>query len=187
MKTSRTPHRITLALLATLVLARQQASHAQETPQPAPEIKRMTALVGTFEGDAAYTAAGNTTHFTLHHVNRAIVGGFGLQTTESADIPGMGHYEAENLFGWDAGRKQLHLYSVTNDPYTHDHAGPWTDATHATLRYEGMRDGKKLVEVIPMEIVGADEYRFKSTITVDGKNPEVFVATMKRVRDMSAR
>src|SRR5262245_37178505 len=100
MIASRIRPRLALAFVATALVASPQA-HAQQAPQPAPEMRRITDLVGTFEGDAAFTVAGKTTHFTLHHVNHAIVGGFGLQTTESADIPGMGHYEAENLFGWD--------------------------------------------------------------------------------------
>jgi hypothetical protein len=125
--------------------------------------------------------------FTLHHTNKVIAGGFGLAVHEEADLPEMGHYEAENLFGWDAGRKQLHLYSVTSDPYTHDHAGRWSDATHLTLRYEGLRDGKRLVEVIPMQVVNANEYRFRSTLTVTGQPAEVLEAVMRRVDGMSRR
>jgi len=182
MHSSIRPLGITLALLTTLRVA-----HAQQAPQPAPEIQRITALAGKFDGEASFTVDGKTTKFTLHHENRVIAGGFGLVTHEEADIPGLGHYEAEDLFGWDTGKKQLHLFSVTNDPCTHDHAGRWSDATHAILRYEGMREGKQLVEVIPMEIVGKDEYRFTSTTTVAGQKPERFDATMKRVGSLSSR
>jgi len=175
-----------LAAAAALLLA-TGAARAQDMPKPAPEIQRITALAGTFDGEAAYTVGGKTTKFTLHHVNKVIAGGFGLATHEQADVPGMGRYEAENLFGWDAGKGELHLYSVTNDPYTHDHAGRFTDEKHATLRYQGLRDGKKLVEVIPMEVLGPDEYRFRSTITVAGQPPEVFEATMKRVGTLSSK
>ena len=175
-----------LAAGAALLMA-TGAARAQDMPKPAPEIQRITALAGTFDGEAAYTVGGKTTKFTLHHVNKVIAGGFGLATHEQADVPGMGRYEAENLFGWDAGRQMLHLFSVTSDPNTHDHAGQWTDARHATLRYEGLRDGKKLVEVIPMEVLGPDEYRFRSTVTVAGQPPEVFEATMKRVGTLSSK
>jgi len=181
------PLSITPALLALGLVALSNHARAQDAPQPSPEIKRLTALAGKFEGEAQYTAGGKTIRFTLHHDNRVGAGGFCLANHETADVPGMGHYEAENLFGWDAGKGELHLYSVTNDPYTHDHAGRFTDEKHATLRYQGLRDGKKLSEVIPMEILGPDEYRFKSTLTVAGGTPEVFVATMKRVSELSAR
>jgi len=175
------------ALAAAIVLAATGIARSQEPPKPSPEIQRITALAGTFDGEASYTVGGKTTKFTLHHVNKVIAGGFGLAAHEEADVPGMGHYEAENLFGWDPGRQMLHLFSVTSDPNTHDHAGKWTDAHHATLRYEGLRDGKKLVEVIPMEVVNADEYRFKSTLTVAGGSPEVFEATMKRTGALSSK
>lgn len=120
-------------------------------------------------------------------MNRVIAGGFGLQTHEEADIPGIGRYEAENLFGWDSGKRQLHLFSVTNDPYAHDHAGPWTDARHATLRWEGVHDGRKMSEVLPIEVVSADEYRFHSTVTIAGKAPETFDGVMKRVTSTASR
>jgi hypothetical protein len=185
--TFRMSHVRILPALLVLTLVTAGAHAQQATPRPAPEIQRMTALAGTFMGEAEYTAGGKTTKFTLHHDNRIVADGFGLATHETAEIPGLGHYEAQDLFGWDAGRGELHLYSVTNDPISHDHAGRFSDAHHATLRYEGVQDGKKLVEVIPMEILGPDEYRFRSTTTVAGEAPEVFVATMKRVTTSSAR
>jgi len=179
---------IRIVTLATVALAAVCANaHAQQAPQPASEITRITALAGKFDGEAKFTVNGQTTTFTLHHTSRVIAGGFGLAVHEEADVPGMGHYEAENLLGWDAGKKQLHLLTVTNDPYTHDHAGRWTDATHVTLRYEGLQDGKKLVEVIPMVVPSADEYRFQSTMTVAGQPPQKFEATMKRVGDLTSR
>lgn len=173
------------ALIVTNAVTR--SAHSEQAPQPAPEIARITALAGKFDGEAVFTANGETKKFVLHHTSRVIAGGFGLAVHEEADIPGVGHYEAENLIGWDAGKKQLHLLSVTNDPYTHDHAGRWTDPTHVTLRYEGLQDGKKLVEVIPMEVPSANQYRFQSTLTVAGQTPQKFEATMKRVGDLSSR
>jgi hypothetical protein len=178
------PHHAALTLFFTLSAT---GVHAQAAPQPPAEIRRITALAGTFEGKATYTANGKPVTFTLHHVNQVIAGGFGLQCHEDADIPGMGRYVAEDLFGWDAGRGQLHLFSVTNDPYAHDHAGPWTDAHHATLRWEGVHDGRKMSEVLPIEIVGPDEYRFHSTVTTAGKPPETFDAVMKRVAATASR
>lgn len=177
-------HRTTLLAAAMLTMATSALStptRAQEPPRPAPEIRRMTALAGEFAGDAQFTTGGKTVRFTLHHTNRIAAGGFGLAVHETADVPGVGRYEADNLVGWDTSRRQLHLFTVTNDPYTHDHAGRWSDATHAELRYEGVREGRKLVEVLPLEVVGADEYRFRSTVTVPGRPSESFVATMKRV------
>ena len=177
----------TLLIACALSVPAARTSRAQESPRPSDEIKRITALAGNFDGAASFTAGGKTTRFTLHHVNRVIAGGFGLAVHESADAPEMGHYEAENLLGWDAGRKLLHLFSVTSDPNTHDHAGPWRGATHVTLRYEGLRDGKRMVEVIPFEIVSPNEYRFRSTVTVPGQAPEVFEATMKRIEGLAGR
>jgi hypothetical protein len=174
---------VTLALLAT----HSQVARAQQAPKPAAEVQRWTALAGKFDGEATLTIAGKTTRFVLHHENRVIADGFGLLAHEEADVPGMGRYVAENLVGWDTGRKQLHLLTVSNDPYTHDHAGTYRDASHLTLRYDGMSDGKKLVEILPIEIVSANEYKFRSTLTIAGEGPVVFTADMKRTGETSSR
>ena len=179
-------HPLRLVALAFVLLAARPTS-AQQPPRPGAEVTRLTALAGTFDGEATFTASGHTSHFTLHHENRVIAGGFGLGCREDADVPGLGHYAAENLLGWDAGQRQLHLLTVSNDPNTHDHAGPWTDATHATLRYAGVRDGKPMTEVIAFEVTGPDAYRFRSTVTVPGRPAEVFEAFMKRTATVSAR
>ena len=179
----RSFHGAALAIAAAVIFS---PSAQAQAPTPAPEVRRLAVLAGTFEGEASYAAGGKTVRFRLRHENRVIAGGFGILTHEEADIPQLGHYEAENLFGWDTGRRRLHLFSVTNDPNTHDHAGTWSDATHARLRYEGLRDGKRLVEDIPFELVSANEYRFRSTSTVGGAT-EIFEATMKRVDGMAKR
>src|SRR5438876_12252012 len=105
------PMHAAAALLVSLAVAAPRGARAQEAPRPSPEIQRITALAGTFDGNATYTTGGKTVRFTLHHVNRAIAGGFGLAVHEQAELPELGHYEAENLLGWDEGRRMLHLFS----------------------------------------------------------------------------
>jgi hypothetical protein len=182
-------HRIAAIALIAATLGISRASHAaDQTPKPSPEIQRMTVLAGSFQGEASYTPAGaQPIRFTLHHTNKVIAGGFGLACHEESDSPELGHYEAENLIGWDEGGRKIHLFSVTTDPNTHDHAGAWTSPSKVTMRYEGLKDGKKYVEVIPMEIVSANQYRFKATTSVAGKVTGVFEADMKRVESMSSR
>jgi hypothetical protein len=178
---------IGFAAALTLTAAARAESPAP-APTPAPEIQKFLAIAGTFEGDASYTPAdGQPMRFTLHHTNRVISGGFGLGCHEESDSPEMGHYEAENLFGWDAGGRKLHMFSVTTEPNTHDHAGTWISPTKGRFRYEGIKDGKTYVEEIPFELVSANEYRFTATTRVAGKVTGVYQATMKRVENMSSR
>jgi len=55
MPTARIHHHAAFALLASLACA---TAHAQTAPQPPAEIRRITALAGTFEGKATYTVDG---------------------------------------------------------------------------------------------------------------------------------
>lgn len=169
-----------LLLTAALVACIHVAARADETQAPSPEMQRLNVIIGSWEGDATAMMNGKTVHFRLHHENVPIVQGFGIQCRETADSPDIGHYESQNLLGFDPGRAEIHLLSVTNWAETHDHKGKWIDDKSFTLRYEGVVNGKPMVEVIPVTIVSNNEYRFKSTVTIDGKVDSTFEADMIR-------
>jgi hypothetical protein len=178
-----------LALLAlfagTTLRAEDNAQVDQNAGGPtaakAPEaVQRLAMMAGRFEGAASYTVDGKTVRFTLHHESRISAAGWGLETTESADSPELGHYASINIIGFDPGRGQLHLYSVTNMGDCHDHSGNWLTADQAYFREEGFVDGKPMIEEIPLTIVSPNEYRFRSVTTVAGRVTAVFEADMKR-------
>lgn len=173
---------VTGLFLAVAILAGgRQVARAQEMPKPSADIQRLAFLAGTWEGNATVTMNGKTSHFRLRHENRSIAQGFGIECRETADSPEIGgRYESENLFGFDPGRGEIHLLTVTNWAETHDHKGKWADDKHFTMRYEGVADGKPMVEEIPVTIVSNNEYRFKSTVTIDGKIDSTFEADMIR-------
>ena len=171
------------AFLPTPLLHAARADEKAGGPPPAnpPEaVQRLSRLAGRFEGPASYTADGKTVRFTLRHESRLSAGGWALESIESADSPELGPYASVNIFGFDPGRGQLHLYSVTNVGDCHDHVGNWLSADQAYFREEGFVDGKPMIEEIPLTIVSPDEYRFRSVTTVAGQVTAVFEADMKR-------
>jgi hypothetical protein len=173
-----------LTLFATVVPA--SAPRAEENAggpsavKPPEAVQRLAPLAGRFEGTASYTADGKTTRFTLRQDSRLSAGGWGLECTESADTPELGHYASVNIFGFDPGRGQLHLYSVTNLGDCHDHVGNWLSDNQVYFREEGFLDGKPMIEEIPLTIVGPNQYRFRSVTTVAGQVTAIFEADMRR-------
>lgn len=153
------------------------ATWAQEVPAP---IQKLAFLEGTWSGDATVTEGGQTTSFRLNIVVTKIAGGLGYYAVGSADIPGMGTYTESDMFGYDAGKGLVHMFSVTATGETHDHYGRFDRNGNITFKYEGVMNGKKYVETIPMTIVSPTEFSFKSTATIGGKVQSVFQATMRK-------
>lgn len=185
---TRRPAAFAVSLLTFVVvgIAPAPASRAEDTaaasslPAPPEAVQRLGRLAGRFEGTATYTAGGKTIEFTLRQESRLSAGGWGLETIESADSPDLGHYASVNIFGFDPGRGQMHLYSVTSLGECHDHIGNWLSDSQAYFREEGYLDGKPMIEEIPLTIVSANEYRFRSVTRVAGEVSGVLEATMKR-------
>lgn len=137
MKTT-TVRRAAAGFLAAAILAGTHHScSAQEVQKPSPEIQRLSFLAGDWEGDASATMNGQTAHFRLRHENRVIAQGFGIQSHESADSPEIGgHYEAENLFGFDrgAGRSISSLSRTGRRPTTTKESGPMTSTSRCATK-----------------------------------------------------
>lgn len=150
---------------------------AQEIPVP---IQKLAFLEGTWSGDATIAADGQTITFRLNFIVTKIAGGLGYYAVGSADIPGMGAYTESDMFGYDAGKDLVHMFSVTATGETHDHTGRFDRNGNITFKYEGVMNGKRYLETIPMTIMSPTEFRFKSTVTIGGKVMSTFQATMRK-------
>jgi hypothetical protein len=151
--------------VTAITLASARPLHAEDAAPAVPEaIQRITPLAGRFEGTATYTVDGKTMQFTLRHENRVTAGGFALVCIESADSPELGHYASINMFGFDPGRGQLHLYTVDNIGDAHDPVGNWLGDRDAYFRQEGVVDGKPESEEIPFTVVSPPAGTFGATM-----------------------
>jgi hypothetical protein len=77
----------------------------------------------------------------------------------------MERYEETDLMGWNAADGLYHWYSVTNAGEVHDHWGS-CDGNVTTFQYQGVADGKLLVERITFTMVDARTMRIHATTTV---------------------
>lgn len=165
-----------LATWATPLLIPAHAA-AQEIPAP---VQRCAFLEGTWTGQATVTAQGDTLRFVLTFAVTRIANGLGYYVVGTANIPGLGAYQEASLLGYDAGKDLVHLFSVTTTGETHDHAGRFDRAGNIVFKYEGVKDGKRYVETIPMTFTSPTEFSFTSTVTVGRKVMSVFQATMRK-------
>jgi hypothetical protein len=151
----------------------------QEIPGP---VKKLYAFAGTWEGKGRGMLEGKAYEVTARYEIRQEVDGWGLQGTETIDIPQVGQDRSVFLFGYDPGSDEYHLYSIDNFGNAHDHRGKWKNDSVIELVYEGKRDGKKYIERLPLTIKGS-EWHIVSKSFVDGKQVDSLELTVwKRER-----
>lgn len=172
-----------IAAAILLQLATSIPTNAQEgPPKVSDQIKRIIALgAGEWAGNATLTTGEQTLRFPLTMSNKPISGGWGLMSTVRGTIPGMGTYNETDMFGYDAGRDALHMFSITSFGETHDHSGKWINDKRMEFRYEGVADGgAPMMEEIVAEFTTPRELSISSTVMIGGATTAVFKAVFKK-------
>jgi len=177
----RTVTQAALAAALVLPLAVHAARADEAAPTPSPEIRRMAALAGSWEGTGSLSMDGKSATVHFRHDVHPIANGFGVQVDEQFDSDLTGHYEAVNICGYDPNTGRMHIYTVDNFADAHDHAGRWVDDHTLQLRHTGTVDGKKYVEDLTLTVASPDTYAIAIKSTLGGKPYEAGKATLHRI------
>jgi hypothetical protein len=161
--------RIHLAAVALLLVAFVQAGRAQEKKGPPEQIRKLDAIVGTFEGEATITEAGKSTKGMVRHANSTISDGWGFLMDEVITMEDGSAYKSHNIVGYDDGGGKVHVFSVTNAGETHDHKGTWTTQKTISVHYDGKWEGKPYVEKAYLTVDGPDSYKLTWNASLGGK------------------
>jgi len=106
--------------------------------------------------------------------------GRGIRTEMKLDVPGMGAYDEDDLWGFDQWQKEIHLFSITSTGAVHDHSGKWNDDKTLELHWEGLYEGKPATEDVVLTWVTDDEIRVHEVDTSGGQTGPVFEYVLKR-------
>lgn len=85
-----------------------------------------------------------------------------------------------DLFGVDEATGQGHWYAVTNQGDAHDHLTHWVDAKTMTASHAWTQDGKHMQENITITLPYRKVLEFRSVVTADGKQVNVFSGKVAR-------
>ena len=143
--------------------------HTQEKQVPPEQIRKLEAILGTFEGEATMTEGGKLLKGMVRHANSSISDGWGFLMEEVITMEDGTAYKSHNIIGYDAGGGKVHVFSITNAGETHDHKGSWTKPTTVSVQYEGKWEGKPYVEKASLTIDGPDSYSLSWNATLAGK------------------
>lgn len=137
-------------------------------PPPSPEAARIAALFdGEWKGTARMTMEGKTTPLDLTVRCAGTSAGWGTSCLVTCVDPAGGRHEETHLFGYSADGAKVHLFTVTTDGDTHDHAGTFTDKG-VSLQYRGTAGDKPLVETVTFERGESATLHFHNDTTVGG-------------------
>ena len=104
----------------------------------------------------------------------------GIRTEMKADVPGMGSYHEDDLWGFDQWENKIHFYSITSTGAVHDHSGTWKDDETLELHWKGLYEGKPSTEDVVVKLVGDKEIRVHEIDTSEGQSGPAFDYVMKK-------
>ncbi len=95
-------------------------------------------------------------------------GGWGLLGEMQAEVDGFGTYEEVDVFAYDPAADKYRWHSVTSTGVSHDHQADWSNPADLKFSIREKRSGKTMAEEAEFDIIGPDEFLFKSVELVDG-------------------
>jgi len=104
----------------------------------------------------------------------------GIRTEMELDVPGMGAYHEDDLWGFDQWVKKMHMYSITSSGAVHDHSGTWEDDKTLHFRWEGIYEGKPATEDVVLTWAEDGEVRVHEVDTSEGQPGPVFDYVLRR-------
>lgn len=176
---------LTLALGALGALTAARAL-ADEPAGPAPSLARLMTLEGRWVGQCQAVMGGKTYSLEYHADFHRTKDGSGLQMTEWFDSSDLGAFRGENLIGFDPITKKIRWFSVDNLGTTHEHVGDWTSPTRFSMEHRGVREGKKEVETVSMDLRGENLF-VHIVATLGGKKGQELSGTFRRESMESSR
>lgn len=148
-------------------------------PVPA-EVKKLYTFLGDWNVEGNLTVDGNIMKLEGTWTFSKAAGGWGMKSSNGLEIEGMGHYELDNLFGFDRETGELHIYSLTNMAETHDHKASWSDEKTLNGEYDGLKDGKRFREDFTLKLVNSNEVTIDYVEKVDDEMDSTMSIRLKK-------
>lgn len=175
-------------MLLSFALAAGVAAPAlgEEPKGPPPALERLMKLEGHWVGEARMVIEGKGYTVTYHADFRRTKDGSGLTMSEWFDSADLGSFRGENLIGYDPFTKRIRWFSVDNMGTAHEHAGDWTSETRYAMEHRGLRQGRKYLEKVSMEVQG-EALAVRMVGALGGKKTEELSGTFRRAPMQSSR
>jgi hypothetical protein len=174
-------HKLIKLVLISSILITAADSYGQKTNTKKPyEIRDMEKFIGIWESDVEYTVDSVRYKVTYRMNFRKTADGFGLNMDEAYTDSALGSLRAANLIGFGSEDKKIHWYRVDNMGITYERIGYWKDSDNLYFDHSSNKGEKKYNEVISFTFRGNDEFLYKQSFFLDGKEIKKIRGTFKR-------
>jgi hypothetical protein len=112
-----------------------------------------------------------------------VAGGHGAYWEESGVHPAIGEMLTSDLLAINPADKKLHCYSIDNMGMTRDQVCVWKSPDHLYMEYNGIQDGKKVVEKTDLKFTGNDLLTFTGVSVKDGKTQWSGSGTFRKINE----
>lgn len=157
---------------------------AQASAPAMPEaVTNLNKLNGEWKANVSSTMGDKTVQFDYTVRCTPVAGGRGSYWEEYGIDPVMGELRSSDLLGYNQVDKKLHCYTVDNMGTTIDQICEWKSPDHLYIEYNGMMNGKPLINKMDLILKGDDEMSFTGTSVVEGKTQWSGSGTFHKVTD----
>ena len=138
-------------------------------PELPVAIQNLKKFVGDWQAKVSLTMGDKK--YTVDYIVscKETANGSGLYMDEWFTDPILGTMKGNDLVGYDPFDNKIKWFSVDNMGSTNEHVGKWKSTDHLYLEYDGVRNGKKFVDIIDFYFKGNDELEFKGVSTLNDK------------------
>jgi hypothetical protein len=155
---------LTFTVISAVAVQAQKAKHPK-----AMELRDLEKFVGMWDSEATITVD-SVPHKVQYRMNfRRTADNHGYNMDEAYTDSALGELRGANLIGYGNDDKKIHWYYVDNMGTTYERLGQWVDSDNLSFTYATKRGDKKYDEVISYAFKGNDQFSYKQSCYLDGK------------------
>ena len=167
-------------LLLVILLTAFESQAQQVKPKKAYEFRDLIKFIGIWESNATITVD-SIPYKVQYRMNfRKTADSYGINMDEAYSDSTLGNLRGANLIGFGYDDKKIHWYHVDNMGATYERIGQWNDSDNLHFSHSSTQGEKKYNEVITYAFYGNDEFTYKHTSFLDGKEIKKTAGKFKR-------
>lgn len=153
---------IVTALFLYFFLLWNNPGEAQSLNRPPERMKMLSAFNGEWKGEMVEMVNKKKIKTKIAHNSIKVAGGWGVQVSESANLPDKTKYMAAKIFSYSPSGDTTYMYVVDNKGATYFYTGIWRGNKHLELSCSITNDrGRAVKKDVTYDFKTMREYNYK--------------------------
>lgn len=154
---------------------------AQSLNRPPDRMKMLSAFNGEWKGEMVEIVNKKKIKTKIAHTSMKVAGGWGVQVSESANMPDKTKYMSVKIFSYSHSGDTTYMYVVDNRGDTYLYTGTWKGNKHLDLSFNTInQQGKAIKKAVSYDFKTMREYDYKFITLIDDSVANVIEMNMKK-------